>query len=92
MPTDQTPLERLADAVREFFDTDPSMPEGTFVTGWAVIVSTARIQSENPDALPMVDGARYALGPETSAVQAAGLAAFLNVVVERATWQMLAEQ
>lgn len=92
MSTDQTPLEKLADAVREFFDSDPDMAEGTFVTGWAVVVSTARIQSENPDALPLVDGARYALGPETSAVQAAGLAAFLNVVVERATWRMLSEE
>lgn len=88
MPTERTPLERLADAVHEFFEADQ---DGTFVTSWAVVVSTARIQTENADALPMVDGAQYALGPETSAVQAAGLATFLNVVIERATWQMLSE-
>lgn len=85
----ETPLERLGAAIEAFFAEGESMPDGAFITGWVVAASHARVQSDNPDALPMVDGAQYALGPETSAVQAAGLARFLDVVVERATWTML---
>jgi hypothetical protein len=85
-----TPLEKLADAVHEFFSA-VGMADGAFVTGWAVIASTARIQADDATALPLVGGARYALGPETSVVQAAGLARFLDVVCERATYQQLAK-
>lgn len=77
-----TPLDKLADAIHEFFKTT-DMPEGSFITGWALVASTARIQPDDHDALPLVDGARYAIGPETSVVQAAGLARFLDVVCER---------
>jgi hypothetical protein len=87
--TDRTPLERLDNAVEEFIRETGKT--GSFVTGWALGVSTARVQAEDDTMLPMVTGAVYTLGPQTSIIQFAGLAKYLDVVADKATWQQLSE-
>lgn len=88
---DESPLERLGTAIEEFLRTTDSLEDHAFVTGWVIAASTARVQVEDDRALPMVTGAQYAIGPETSITQAGGLADFLAVVTERAMWSMLRE-
>lgn len=88
MADEQTPLERLDDAIQAFL-TETDDGEGRFMTGWALGISTARIQSDDTDALPMVTGMYYTLGPQTSIVQLAGLAKFLDVVAENAMYGTL---
>jgi len=39
----------------------------------------------------MVSGARYTFGPQTSIIQLTGLAKYLSVVAEKATWEQLAD-
>ncbi len=86
-----TPLQKLDDAVHEFLRETEQLDEGAFVTGWAFGVARARVQSDMPQALPLAHGMTYALGPQTSIVQAAGLAKYLDVVSEKAMWQDLSE-
>lgn len=84
-----TPLERLGEAIESFLKETEQLADGRFMTGWVMAASTAHLQTEDSGALPMVSGATYALGPETSTIQAAGLTKFLDVVLERTTWSML---
>lgn len=86
--SNETPLEQMGEQVTKFF-SENGLPEGAFITGWALIVSTARIQSEQNGLLPLADGTSYALGPETSLVQAAGMAQFLKTVCDRSFWERL---
>ncbi len=85
----ETPLERLGAAISAFFEETGSFPPSAVMSGWVVVATHSRVQTEDPNALPLVSGAQYAIGPETSTVEAAGMARFLDVVVERATWGML---
>lgn len=89
MTHEQTPLEKLDDAIHEFFAATQTV-EGKVITGWTLGCSTSRL---NPDAADDEDtratGATYALGPQTSVTDAAGIVRFLDVVIERATWSML---
>lgn len=87
--SEQTPLEKLDDAIQQFLQETDQLADGTFVTGWAIGVSTARLQADDEQSLPMVTGAAYSLGPQTSIVQLAGLAKYLEVVAEKATWEQL---
>ena len=89
MSEPETPLQKLDNAIQEFFQETDQLSEGRFVTGWALGASTARIQSDTDDFLPLVTGATYSLGPQTSIVQFAGLAKYLDVVAEKATWEQL---
>lgn len=89
--SEQTPLEKLDSAIDEFLRETEQLQEGAFVTGWVLSASKARIQSDDDSALPIVTGATYALGPQTSTALAAGLVKFLDVVIEKATWRMLTE-
>lgn len=82
-----TPLQKLDDAVQTYLTE--VYDDGRFLTGWAVGISTARIQSDDDQALPMVSGMHYSFGPQTSVVQLAGLAKFLDVVAERAMYGAL---
>jgi hypothetical protein len=91
MVSDSTPLERLDSAIHEFLRETEQLDDGRFVTGWVIGTSTARLQADDDDALPLVTGATYALGPQTSTVQLAGLAQFLAIVAEKATWQQLSD-
>lgn len=86
--TTTTPLEKLGDAINAFFH-DTGMPAGTVVTGWVVSASTARLQFDDTDALPIVDSHSFAIGPETSWALAKGLAGSLDVVCQRAIWHGL---
>ena len=86
-----TPLERLGAAISAFMEETESFPPGAVMSGWVVVATHSRLQFDDPDALPLVSGVQYAIGPETSTVEAAGMARFLDVVVERATWQMLSD-
>lgn len=86
-----TPLERLGDAINDFLRETESIGPNGFVTGWVLAASTARVQSDDSEMLPLVTGSQYALGPETSVTNAAGLTKFLEIVLERAQWQMLNE-
>jgi hypothetical protein len=86
-----TPLEELGAAINKFFRDTEGIEPHAFLTGWVIAASTARVQADDDTALPMVTGAQYALGPETSLTNAAGLTRFLDVVLERATWNMLRE-
>jgi hypothetical protein len=88
---DRTPLEVLDAAVETFLRDTDQLNHGAFVTGWALGVATARVQAEDDEVLPMVTGARYTLGPQTSLVQFGGLAKYLEVVSEKAIWNHLSE-
>lgn len=82
-----TPLETLDLAIEQFLRDTDQLNDGTFVTGWTVGISTSRIQADDEASLPMVTGTRYAFGPQTSMVQFAGIAKYLEVVSERAMWR-----
>lgn len=86
--TDATPLQKLDDAIHEFFESTGVTADGKWITGWVIAASTARTDITD-DALPLVTGAQYAFGPQTSTTDAAGLSRFLDVVLERAVWSML---
>ena len=88
---EMTPLERLDAAVETFLHETDRLKQGGFVTGWALGVSTARVQADDDTALPMVSGATYTLGPQTSIVQFAGLAKYLEVVAEKVAWHQLSD-
>lgn len=89
--TDLTPLEVLDAAVEAFLHSTDQLDQGAFVTGWAIGISTARVQADDHTALPMVTGARYTLGPQTSVIQLAGLAKYLEIIAEKATWEQLSD-
>jgi hypothetical protein len=83
-----TPLERLDEAIHAYLDETGQAHKA--INGWVVGISTSRVEaSDTGDVLPLVSGAQYALGPQTSTTDAAGLAQFLSVVMERAHWHML---
>lgn len=90
MSATKTALDRLTEAVHDYFDSI-GLREGTYLTGWAVVASTGRIQSEHPEYGPMVPGFQYVMGEGTSPMQAAGLARFLDVAMERVAYQMLTD-
>lgn len=85
---DQTPLEKLDDAIHTFL-TETSTADGRFLTGWIIGMSTARISTDDEQSLPLVTGAQYSMGPQTSITDAAGIVRFLDIVMERAHWQMI---
>lgn len=84
-----TPLQKLDEAIHEFMEATEQLGPGGFVTGWIIGVSKARVQAEDTDSLPLVTGATYVIGPQTSVVQASGLTRYLDIVLERATWSSL---
>ena len=86
-----TPLQKLDNAIEEFFRETEQLDGGGFITGWALGVSKARIQAEDETALPLVSGLTYAFGPQTNVDQLAGLAKYLDIVAERAMYQSLGE-
>lgn len=88
---DETPLERLGEAIRVFLEETESIPPTAVMSGWVVVATHSRVQSEDPDALPLVSGTQYAIGPETSVTDAWGMARFLDLVIQRSTWQMLGD-
>lgn len=85
---DQTPLEKLDDALHAYFE-ETGTEDGRFLTGWIIGMSTARITADDEQSIPLVTGAQYSIGPQTSTTDAAGIVRFLEVVMERAHWQML---
>lgn len=85
---DLTPLQKLDDAIHDFLKETGSLDNGKWVTGWTLGISTARVDPDGEN-VPLVTGAQYALGPQTSTTDAAGIVRFLDVVLERATWAML---
>lgn len=89
--SEPTPLQVLDDAVETFLRATDQLGEGGFVTGWAIGVSKARIQADDDASLPMVSGATYVFGPQTSIIQLAGLAKYLEVIAEKVTWQQLSD-
>lgn len=78
-----TPLQRLDDAIHQFLTETGELVDGKWVTGWILSASTARVE-DGGEHLPLVSGAQYALGPQTSITDAAGLARFITQVVDRA--------
>lgn len=86
-----TPLQKLDNAIEEFFRETEQLEDGGFITGWALGVSKAKIQSDVESALPLVSGMTYAFGPQTQVAQLAGLARYLDIVAEKAMWQSLEE-
>lgn len=84
-----TPLERLDDAIHAFIAETGG--EGKAITGWVLGCSTSRIEVSEDDSLPLVTGATYSFGPQTSTTDAGGIVQFLSVVIERAHWGMLAD-
>lgn len=75
-----TPLQDLDDAIHAFLDA--TADDGQVVTGWALGISTSRIEYEDEEILPLISGERYALGPQTSATDALGLARYVQVTIE----------
>jgi hypothetical protein len=86
-----TPLEKLDDAIHEFLRETNHSEDDRMITGWALAASTSRIQVEDDTALPLVTGSTYTIGPQTSIIQFAGLAQYLEVVAEKAMWQQLSD-
>ncbi len=76
-----TPSDKLDDAIHEFLRETDQIGEG-HVTGWVIGVSMARIQTEDPDLLPLAHKHTYVIGHATSLVGAAGLARYLSVQFE----------
>jgi hypothetical protein len=87
----ETPLEKLGNAIEDFLRSTGQLDDGRFMTGWVIGTSTARLQTDDHDALPLVSGQTYAFGPETSVTHMAGLAKFLEVAAERAMWSELGD-
>lgn len=88
---DKTPLQKLDDAIHVFLEETGGLDQGKWVTGWVLGVSTARVEP-GEDLVPLVTGAQYAIGPQTSTTDAAGIVRFLDIVLERATWSMLSDE
>lgn len=88
---DSTPLERLDTAIERFMIETDQLQDGGFVTGWALGISKSRVQADDPDALPMVSGTTYSIGPQTSVMQFTGLAKYLEVVAEKVIWEQLSD-
>jgi hypothetical protein len=84
-----TPLQKLDNAIEEFFRETEQLGDGGFITGWALGVSKAKIQAAYEDRLPLVSGLTYAFGPQTNVDQLAGLAKYLDTVAEKAMWASL---
>ncbi|QCQ57447.1 hypothetical protein SEA_SUCHA_2 [Microbacterium phage Sucha] len=84
--SDQSPMEKLQDAVDEFFRTIDPEDELGMLTGLAVVVEYKSF-TDDPDTMPVADRNLYALGTNTSTATAAGLAQYLRVVTERAMWR-----
>ncbi|QGH80660.1 hypothetical protein SEA_SBLACKBERRY_2 [Microbacterium phage SBlackberry] len=84
--TEQSPIEKLQEAVDEFFRVTNPDDELGMLTGVAVIVEYKSF-TDDPDAMPVADRNLYALGANTSTATAAGLAQYLRVVSERAMWR-----
>lgn len=84
-----TPLQKLDDAVHEFLRETEQLGDSAFVTGWAIAVDKARVQSNDDQSLPLVHGMTYVFGPQTSVVQLAGPSRYLDVVAERAMYASL---
>ena len=89
MTVETSPLQTLDDAIHTFFKDTGVLEDGAWITGWVIGASTARVDAEPGENLPLVTGAQYALGPQTSTTNAADIIRFLDVVLERATWDML---
>jgi len=85
---DQTPLEKLDDAIHTFV-AETGTNDGRFLTGWIIGMSTARVSADDEQSVPLVTGAQYSIGPQTSTTDAAGIVRFLEVVMERAHWRMI---
>jgi hypothetical protein len=66
--SEPTPLETLNLAIELFLREPDQLHPGAFITGWALGVSTSRVQAEDDTALPMVTGSTYSLGPQTSII------------------------
>lgn len=82
-----TPLQELDDAIHRFLQRTGQADKA--ITGWVVGCSTSRLEPRDDDTLPLITGARYALGPQTSLTNATGIIEFLSVVMERETWRMV---
>lgn len=87
-----TPLQKLDNAIEEFFRDTDQLTDGGFITGWVIGASKTRIQSDDETALPMVSGSTYAFGPQTTVTNGMGLAKYLEIVFEKATWQQMSEE
>ncbi|WKW85396.1 hypothetical protein SEA_MILANI_2 [Microbacterium phage Milani] len=84
--SDQSPIEKLQDAVDEFFRSIDPDDELGMLTGVVVVVEYKSFIDE-PDAMPVADRNLYALGANTSTATAAGLTQYLRIVTERAMWR-----
>ncbi|QWY83790.1 hypothetical protein SEA_PERMAG_2 [Microbacterium phage PermaG] len=84
--TEQSPIEKLQEAVDEFFRTIDPEDELGMLTGVAVVVEYKSF-TDDPGVLPVADRNLYALGANTSTATAAGLAQYLRIVTERAMWR-----
>lgn len=82
------PLQKLDDAIEEFFRETGQLDDGGHITGWALGVSKAKVQPDE-SMLPLISGMTYAFGPQTQIAQLAGLAKYLDLVAEKAYWQSL---
>lgn len=89
MSADLSPLEKLHDAVREFFEATGCEGE---LNGFIVAVEHKQIQFDDDDALPVTDSNTYAFGPTTSVSLAAGLAQYIRVVTEQQMWRLTGDE
>lgn len=85
--TELTPLQKLDDAIHEFAKAT-GLKEQAWISGWVITYSTVQIEPAE-DSLPMVSGANYAIGPQTTMTDAAGLAKFISLAIEKAAWDLL---
>jgi hypothetical protein len=69
---DKTPLEKLDDAVHEYFAATKDDDDTGHISGWVLSTQVTRLVDE-PDALPMQTSWNYTFGPQTSAELALGL-------------------
>ncbi len=75
---EKTPLEELDDAVHRFFERTRT-EDNQSVRGWVIGLAHQRLQTEHADYLPLVTGELYAIGPQTSVTEGAGIVRYLTV-------------
>lgn len=76
--TDQTPLQKLDDAIHDFFTAIGD--EGT-LNGWVLSYQASLVEDNGPDIDPIAWDAGYSIAPGLSPFAALGLAEHLSTVI-----------
>lgn len=80
--SDQTPLEKLDDAIHEYIAATTPRDDTRTVSGWALGIETTAINSNPELGVALMDAQHYVTGPQTTSGQAIGLGRYVAGVHE----------